>query len=88
MHLDLIEEAFSNAGIISRRIDGKMTRPQRTEAMTSFRENPEVEAIVISINAGGVGLNLTAASKVYVMEPQFNPAAEAQVSCYVLLLFS
>ncbi len=34
--------------------------------------------MIVSITAGGLGLNLTAASKVYVMEPQFNPAAEAQ----------
>jgi len=34
--------------------------------------------MLISIRAGGLGLNLTTASKAYVMEPQYNPAAEAQ----------
>ncbi|KAF3188168.1 hypothetical protein TWF225_003932 [Orbilia oligospora] len=78
MHLDLIEFAFERAGIKWTRIDGKMNRAQRADSLTRFREDPDVEAILVSISAGGVGLNLTAASRVYVMEPQFNPAAEAQ----------
>ncbi|KAF3903147.1 hypothetical protein ABW21_db0206917 [Orbilia brochopaga] len=78
MHLDLIEYAFENVGIKWTRVDGKMSRQQRTDALTRFREDPDVEAILVSISAGGVGLNLTSASMVYVMEPQFNPAAEAQ----------
>ncbi|KAK6537504.1 hypothetical protein TWF694_011689 [Orbilia ellipsospora] len=78
MHLDLIECALDNVGIRWTRIDGKMNRSQRAESLTRFRDDPDIEAILVSISAGGVGLNLTAASRVYVMEPQFNPAAEAQ----------
>ncbi|KAF3937298.1 hypothetical protein ABW19_dt0201611 [Dactylella cylindrospora] len=78
MHLDLIETALENVGIKFTRIDGKMNRLQRTDALMKLRDDPDVEAILVSISAGGVGLNLTAASRVYVMEPQFNPAAEAQ----------
>lgn len=55
-----------------------MSRVQRTTALEDFRNDASTTVILVSINAGGLGLNLTAASKVYVMEPQFNPAAEAQ----------
>lgn len=55
-----------------------MTRIQRGQSLDTFRDDPSVTVMIVSITAGGLGLNLTAASKVYVMEPQFNPAAEAQ----------
>lgn len=77
-HLDLIERALRAANISFCRLDGKMSRPARTQAMDTFREDPAVRVILVSIMAGGLGLNLTAGSHVYVMEPQYNPAAEAQ----------
>ncbi|KAL1912235.1 hypothetical protein Sste5344_002068 [Sporothrix stenoceras] len=77
-HLDLIQLALDNAGISWCRLDGKMTRMARTQAMDTFRDNPDVHVILVSIMAGGLGLNLTTANTVYVMEPQYNPAAEAQ----------
>ena len=77
-HLDLIQIALEENQIRYTRLDGKMTRMQRTAALDAFRDDPDVPVILVSIMAGGLGLNLTAGSKVYVMEPQFNPAAEAQ----------
>ncbi|CAK7201263.1 hypothetical protein SEUCBS139899_003966 [Sporothrix eucalyptigena] len=77
-HLDLIQLALENEGISYCRLDGKMSRNARTNAMDTFRENPDVQVILVSIMAGGLGLNLTTANTVYVMEPQYNPAAEAQ----------
>ncbi|KAI1845725.1 hypothetical protein JX266_008090 [Neoarthrinium moseri] len=77
-HLDLIQIALDDAGIVHTRLDGKMSRTQRTAAMDRFREDPALDVILVSITAGGLGLNLTAGNNVYVMEPQFNPAAEAQ----------
>ncbi|KAI9824431.1 MAG: hypothetical protein M1832_001966 [Thelocarpon impressellum] len=77
-HLDLIQIALEDNGIAYTRLDGKMSRVQRGAAMDSFRDDASVLVILVSITAGGLGLNLTAASNVYVMEPQFNPAAEAQ----------
>ena len=77
-NLDLIELALNAAGISFARLDGSMSRPARTAAMDSFRDDPNVEVILVSIMAGGLGLNLTAGNNVYVMEPQYNPAAEAQ----------
>ena len=77
-HLDLIQRAMDAHGITYTRLDGKMTRIARTAAMESFRSDPSVQVILVSIMAGGLGLNLTAGNTVFVMEPQYNPAAEAQ----------
>lgn len=77
-HLDLIELALKDAGVTFTRLDGTMSRNARTNAMDRFREDPAVQVILVSIMAGGLGLNLTAGNTVYVMEPQYNPAAEAQ----------
>lgn len=77
-HLDLIQIALEDQKIKFARLDGKMSRAKRTSALDVFRDDPEVKVILVSIGAGGLGLNLTTASRVYMMEPQFNPAAEAQ----------
>ncbi|KAH7149984.1 SNF2 family DNA-dependent ATPase [Dactylonectria estremocensis] len=77
-HLDLIELALNAAGITFTRLDGSMSRTARTAAMDKFREDDRVHVILVSIMAGGLGLNLTSGNSVYVMEPQYNPAAEAQ----------
>lgn len=55
-----------------------MTREKRDRSMQAFREDPSIRVMLVSIGAGGLGLNLTTANKVFMMEPQFNPAAEAQ----------
>lgn len=77
-HLDLIEIALKNNGHVYVRLDGRMSRDARDKSMRVFREDPSVRVMLVSIGAGGLGLNLTTASKVFMMEPQFNPAAEAQ----------
>lgn len=77
-NLDLIQIALEDNGIKYVRLDGKMSRKNRNASLEAFRDDPTVCVILISITAGGLGLNLTTGSKVYVMEPQFNPAAEAQ----------
>ena len=46
--------------------------------LTSFANNPSVSVFLISLKAGGVGLNLTAANRVYLMDIWWNPAAEDQ----------
>ena len=77
-HLDLIQIALTDAGLRFVRLDGTMTRQKRNVSLDAFRDDPGTTIILISLTAGGLGLNLTTGSKVYVMEPQFNPAAEAQ----------
>jgi hypothetical protein len=57
-----------------------MTLEQRNRAIADFTHNPEVVVFLMSLKAGGVALNLTAASHVMIMDPWWNPAVEQQVS--------
>jgi len=75
--MDYIEIPLRNAGIKYVRMDGKYTRVQRIEAIRSFNEDDEITVFLLSIKLG-VGLNLTAASKVIICEPWWNVATEEQ----------
>ena len=76
--LDLLAPSLTSAGIRFTRLDGKMSNQQRAAALTTFANNPSVSVFLISLKAGGVGLNLTAANRVYLMDIWWNPAAEDQ----------
>ena len=77
-YLDLIQLALKNEDITTTRLDGSMPRSNRSAALDSFSKDPDIACILVSVTAGGLGLNLTAASRVYVMEPLYNPAQESQ----------
>lgn len=77
-YLDLIQLALEDNGIKLCRLDGKMSRKSRNASLEAFRSDPTVRVILVSVGAGGLGLNLTTGSRVFMMEPQFNPAAEQQ----------
>lgn len=64
--LDLIEVALTIEGIPFTRLDGTQSQVQREKALKEFREG-DITVMLISLRAGGVGLNLTCASKVYMM---------------------
>ncbi|KAF8578440.1 hypothetical protein K439DRAFT_1528852 [Ramaria rubella] len=76
--LDKIEDALETAGIQYDRLDGTMKRDERTRAMDALKFDPACEVLLVSLKAGGVGLNLTAAQRVYLMDPYWNPAVENQ----------
>ncbi|KAJ6627095.1 SNF2 family N-terminal domain-containing protein [Mycena sp. CBHHK59/15] len=76
--LDKIEDALEAAGIRYDRLDGTMKRDDRTRAMDALKHDPGCEVLLVSLKAGGVGLNLTAAQRVYLMDPYWNPAVENQ----------
>jgi SWI/SNF related-matrix-associated actin-dependent regulator of chromatin subfamily C len=77
-YLDLIEYALEENDIEFVRLDGTMSLKARTKVIERFKSDPAVTVMLVSIKAGGQGLNFTAASKVYMMEPQFNPGVEQQ----------
>ena len=52
--------------------------PDREKAIRNFQENESCRVFLISLKAGGVGLNLTAADYVYIVDPWWNPAVEQQ----------
>jgi SNF2 family DNA or RNA helicase len=76
--LDLIEVALDEHNFGYVRLDGTMSVKQRSAVLHRFANDPSVTIILVSIKAGGQGLNFTAANKVYMMEPQFNPGVEQQ----------
>ncbi len=58
--------------------DGSTSATEREKAVQEFQNNSEVRVFLISLKAGGVGLNLTAADYVYIVDPWWNPAVEQQ----------
>jgi SNF2 family DNA or RNA helicase len=76
--LHLIREEFEEAGISYCYLDGSTSIKARKEQVEKFQEDASVKAFLISLKAGGVGLNLTVADYVYLVDPWWNPAAEQQ----------
>lgn len=76
--LDRIEQALYRAGIKTARLDGKMRRPERAAALEMFKKDNRCEVFLISLRAGGFGLNLVSACRAYCIEPAWNPAQEQQ----------
>lgn len=74
--LSLIKERIEGAQIPYSYLDGN-TR-NRKEVVDEFQENDEKRIFLLSLKAGGVGLNLATADYVYIVDPWWNPAAEAQ----------
>lgn len=67
--LDLIEAMLDKKQIGYARLDGTMKREERTEAMELLKIDKKCEVLLVSLRAGGVGLNLTAASRCYIVDP-------------------
>ncbi len=83
-----IEEALESAAIRFDRLDGTMKRDERIRAMDALKHDPGCEVLLVSLKAGGVGLNLTAAQRVYLMDPYWNPAVENQAVDRIVSFFS
>jgi len=75
-HLDLYADRLTEMGWNYAYLTGRTTR--RAEEVARFQEDPECKIFLISLKAGGVGLNLTAADYVFILDPWWNPAAELQ----------
>ncbi len=76
--LALIREKLTSLGVRYEYFDGSTAAPDREKAIQSFQNDDEVRVFLISLKAGGVGLNLTAADYVYIVDPWWNPAVEQQ----------
>lgn len=74
--LSLIGARIKEKGWNSVYLDG--STKNREKVVTEFQENPEVNLFLISLKAGGIGLNLTAADYVFLYDPWWNDAAENQ----------
>ncbi|KAF6153230.1 hypothetical protein GIB67_036576 [Kingdonia uniflora] len=76
--MDLLEIPLRKRGIAFLRFDGKLSQKNREIVLKMFSESNEIKVLLMSLKAGGVGLNLTAASNVFLMDPWWNPAVEEQ----------
>lgn len=76
--LDLIEPFLKSNRIRYVRYDGQMRNDAREASLKSLRDDPSTRVLLCSLRAGSLGLNLTAASRVVILEPFWNPFVEEQ----------
>ncbi len=76
--LDLVEDALEAADITFIRLDGKTD--DRAAVVARFQDPEGPPVMLVSLRAGGTGLNLTAADHVYLLDPWWNPAVEDQAA--------
>ncbi|MBU2638557.1 MAG: DEAD/DEAH box helicase [Nanoarchaeota archaeon] len=74
--LHIFRDYFTKNNISFSYLDGSTTN--RKNVVETFQSNNEIKVFLISLKAGGLGLNLTAADYVFVVDPWWNPAAEMQ----------
>jgi SNF2 family DNA or RNA helicase len=73
--LDIIEPFLAAEGHRFVRYDGSMRNDQREESLNLLRNNKKIRVLLCSLKCGSLGLNLTAASRVVIMEPFWNPVS-------------
>lgn len=78
--LKKIEDDFKREGISHLYLDGGTSAKERVERVKKFNEDESIKVFLISLKAGGVGLNLTSASVVIHFDPWWNPAVEDQAT--------
>jgi DNA repair protein RAD5 len=76
--LDLIEYAIKEHDWTFSRLDGSMNIQKRKQQIDAFKEKEEITILLMSLKAGGLGLNLIEANNVFLLDPWWNPAAEEQ----------
>ncbi|XP_027929635.1 DNA repair protein RAD5A isoform X1 [Vigna unguiculata] len=76
--LDLLQIPFTRNNISFVRLDGTLSQQQREKVIKQFSEDSTTLVLLMSLKAGGMGINVTAASNAFVMDPWWNPAVEEQ----------
>lgn len=76
--LDIVQSALIASSVTYTRFDGRVPPRKREIVLQTFRDQMAVNVLLISMSCGGTGLDLTAASRIYLLEPQWNPMIEEQ----------
>lgn len=76
--LNLVEQPLDAEGLQYERLDGKLSQQARSVALRRFASRDGPRILLLSLRAGGVGLNLVAAQTLYLLDPWWNPAVEEQ----------
>ncbi len=77
-HLNIFKNYFDKNKLKYEMLTGKVPQTKRQKMVENFQNNKDTKLFLISLKAGGFGLNLTAADYVFVLDPWWNPAAEIQ----------
>lgn len=77
-HLELFEKICLDNKWGYTKLTGSVPQNEREKLIAKFQTDKQISIFLISLKAGGVGLNLTAADYVMILDPWWNPAAEAQ----------
>ena len=80
MILDILQEALDYLNIRYVRLDGSTKTDERQALVDEFNEDEEITVFLLSTKAGGVGINLTAASVVVIYDQDFNPHNDRQAA--------
>lgn len=84
--LDLVAHHLSLQNINFARIDGSYSLSQRQKILDTYESDEQTRILLMTTGTGAVGLNLTVANCVYLLEPQWNPMVEKQAIARVLRL--
>ncbi|GBG30904.1 DNA repair protein RAD5B [Hondaea fermentalgiana] len=76
--LDMVERGLRELDMTSARLDGSLTQKRRQAAIDQFNTDPKCNIFLVSLKAGGVGLNLVRASVVFLVDAWWNPQIEEQ----------
>jgi superfamily II DNA/RNA helicase len=76
--IEWLKGRLTREGFGHRHISGSMPLKQRAKAIQAFQGDPPTTVFLLSMRSGAVGINLTAASHVFLLEPALNPALEDQ----------
>jgi SNF2 family DNA or RNA helicase len=76
--LDIIKARLKEKGILFSYLDGSLTSNARKKAIDSFNQQDRIKTFLLSLKAGGVGINLVKADHVFIVDPWWNPAVENQ----------
>ncbi|QYS97699.1 hypothetical protein H0G86_004920 [Trichoderma simmonsii] len=76
--IDILGAMLADRGVLFAKIDGRTSLTERTMNIAEFQHSPKISVLLMTINSGAVGLTLTQASQVHIVEPHWNPAIENQ----------
>ena len=77
-HLNLFKDYLEANDIPFLMLTGSTPMEERMKIVNEFQNNKDIKLILMSLKAGGVGINLTAADFVFLLDPWWNPAVEYQ----------
>ncbi|KAJ5501630.1 Helicase C-terminal [Penicillium expansum] len=76
--LYIVAELLSSNGIKYSMIEGSLSLSKRLQELQRYQNQKETNVLLMTLGTGAVGLNLTTSSRIYLLEPQWNPSIEAQ----------